>query len=30
MEALNKCLTTKFEIKEFDKLKYFLGIEMTH
>jgi len=29
MEAL-KCLITKFENKEFDKLIYLLGIEVTH
>ena len=29
-EALRKCVVQEFEIKELDKLKYFLGIEVAH
>lgn len=29
-EALKRCLTKKFEIKELGRLKYFLGIEVAH
>ena len=30
MKALKRCLLQEFEIKELSKIKYFLGIEVTH
>ena len=29
-QTLRQCLTKEFEIKELGRLKYFLGIEITH
>lgn len=29
-ETLRRCLIREFEMKELERLKYFLGIEVTH